>query len=263
MALLGSSRAWRSAHATAGLVGALFLASSAITGLLWANASRLYWRADDYKKKKAPVAGPALESARIDIRRVLARAQSELGTEANMTALTLKSEAGRLVYEAQTGKRSVLIDAITGRSLSPLSADDASRFADQYAPKGASRLAARHEVSFMGRDGRKRGPVWRVTYRDNGGTEIVLDDMSGQIIEEFDPSRRFHFWIMRLHKLDFFHTDRLLTAIPGLCLIGLVISGLRLWLQARRGKTGVRAILEGHEEKQHEQERKAAGRRNS
>lgn len=234
MALLGSSGSWRRVHAWTGAAGALFLASSAVTGILWANAGRLYWRADDYKKKKASVAGPALESARIDIRRALAAARPQLGPEAAVAVLTLKSEAGRLVYEAQAGKRSVLIDAGTGRSLSPLTEEDVSLFAGQYAPKGASRLAARREVSFTGRDGRERGPVWIVSYRDNGGTDIVLDEMSGQIVEEFDPSRRFHFWVMRLHRLDFFHADKALTAVPGLFLLGLVISGIPLWLRPRR-----------------------------
>ena len=224
-------RRMRQLHRWAGLGGAGFLLLTGLTGLLWANAPRLYWK-DDYKKIKAPVVAPPLESARIDMRRALAMALQQLGSEVAAAVLTLKSEAGRLVYEAQAGKRSVLIDALTGRSLSPLTEEDASRFADQYAPKGASRLIARHESSFTGRDGRKRGPVWVVTYRDKGGTEIVLDEMSGQIIEEFDPSRRFHFWVMRLHKLDFFHTDRMLTAIPGLFLLGLVITGMRLWLQA-------------------------------
>lgn len=228
----------RRLHALAGVAGAVFLLNSAATGLLWSNAQRLYWRGDDYKKKKAPAESPALSSARIDARRALAAA----GLKGEPTALTLRGEAGRLVYEVQAGKDAALVDAVTGKPLSPLDEELAGAIADQYAPRGARRTALEHREAFVGRDGKKRGPVWAASYAARGGMEIVLDDKTGAIVEEYDPSRRFHFWVMRLHKLDFFHTDKALTAIPGALLLAMTLSGLWLWQRtARTARSASRA----------------------
>ncbi len=227
-----NAKAWRDRHGTAGAIGGLFLASSALTGLLWANAGRLYL-SEGFKKIKTPVEAPPLASARLSPRQALAAAGLE-----DATGLNLRAEAGRLVYEAQAKKTAVLVDAQTGEKLSPLAEDFAGKIAAQYVPASWTRAALERRDEFEGPDGRKKGSVWITSYAENGGTQVVVDARSGQLVDVYDRARRFHFWVMRLHKLDFFRTDKALTAIPGFFLLFLVASGFKLWLQTRKGKNG-------------------------
>lgn len=228
-----------------GAVG--FLTISVVTGLLWAYAPYLYW-ADGYMERKHAVHAPELTGARLSFAEVLRGIKERFGKDVVPTQVTLRTDAGLLLYEVQyrdaDGKaHTVLLDAtasfwrspvMEGYSapspwFSPMRREDAVRFARQYV-QGTPEV---QEVSFLEnwihRKG-KKGPAWQVRFADAGSTEIFIDPETGSILEDQDKARRFHFVIMDLHQLNFFGFKKVLTAIPGIPLLITIVTGIMMWV---------------------------------
>src|SRR3546814_512958 len=130
------------------------------------------------------------------------------------------------------------IYAVSGTWISPLAEDDAVHFARQYVagrPAVADATLLRDWTPRKANAGRE---AWRITFADDGATEIFIDPNDGAILEDQDSIRRFHFFIMKLHQFRFFGTHKELTILSGLPLIALILTGL--WLafpRARRALT--------------------------
>lgn len=218
----------RGVHRAAGLVLAIFFFSSALTGITWAMSKHIYW-APDYMKPKREASGPPLSSVRLSI----ADALAIFGDGAR--AVTLRQDSGLLLYEVTGKKRTVIIDAITGRTLTPLSANDASRFASQYV-KGADQhiASATLEPRWVSRRHDPPRAAYVIRYQRPASTEIVIDRDSGRILEESDPQRRVHFFITRLHQLDYFGSEKALTLIPGIGLLMMTATGLGIARRKQR-----------------------------
>lgn len=69
----------------------------------------------------------------------------------------------------------------------------------------------------------------RVRFEDRNGTEIILDRQTGEIIEDESRWRRFHFFIMQLHQLNFLGFEKTLLNFTGIPLLILGLLGLWLW----------------------------------
>ncbi len=224
----------RKQHRQISVIAVPFLLVAAITGLLWAYAPHLYWK-DDYLKKNVPSGPVDRQEVRISFEEA-AQAAERHGVTA--VGVSLRKEAGHTVYAVtgdvpQGGTREILIDAVTGKTLTPLSEELAIEIAMQYV-NSSDILAVDRIPSYHHRSGKDFLNVTAVRFKDSNRTSIYLSE-SGNILEDEDRTRVFHFWVMKLHKLNFFGTKKELTAIPGIALILLIITGLSIWKQRLRG----------------------------
>lgn len=230
----------RRIHRACGLVFACSLGITAITGLLWAYAPHLYWEGG-YLEKKAPDTSPEIGDGVVTISRALAVARRQLG-QVHITSVELRGDFGRLVYEVQggggPGARLLLIDAVTGELLSPLTEQRAVTIARQYVRGNPEVESVSLLPGFTPRTGGNGRPAYAVRFRREGSPEIILDRDSGRILEEADRARRFHFLVMRLHQLSFLGFKKTLTAIPGVSLVTMVATGLVLWWVRRTPRLG-------------------------
>jgi uncharacterized iron-regulated membrane protein len=159
----------RRAHRLIAIASAIFLVSSACTGLLWAYAPYLYWE-EGYMRKKALMSGPAPTAVTVTVQDAMAAAR-KAGRSGQIQQVTLRSDFGRLLWEVQLraggeGSQSFLVDAVTGETLSPLTAEQATVIAQQYVRGNPSVEEVIAESSFVGRAGNARpSPAYRVRFK--------------------------------------------------------------------------------------------------
>ncbi len=239
----GSERIVRLAHRWLGMSALGFLLLSVVTGLLWADAKFLYWD-EHYKEKVRPLLGLPLESAKVPIDRAILAAKDAVGERALVEHVLLRSDFGRLFYELKLRVEGVptalLLDAMTGEQVSPISPELAPTIAAQYVKAPATVTGVEVE-RYTPRKKKRAYDAVRVRFDDADGTEIVLDRQTGEILEDEGRWRRVHFAVMQLHQLNFFGFEKTLLNIPGLPLLLMSVSGLMLWLfqraRARRSKS--------------------------
>jgi uncharacterized membrane protein YkoI len=224
-------------HRWLGVGSAVFVLLAAVTGLLWAYAPYLYWESG-YMERKHPVTSVTFDAVSLTHQDAIRLALKQLGEGATVIAVNLRSELDLAVYEVASkhnGKKAVvLIDARTGELLSPLTTDLATRIARQYVPGDPAVRSVTLLDKFTHRKGKVWDSVYQVRFQLPRSPEILLSADSGEIIEESDDVRRFHFWVMRLHQLNFFGFHKTLTIVPGAALLILTVSGIAL---SRRRKS--------------------------
>lgn len=231
-----SPRTLRSAHRLVALLSAALVAITVGTGLLWAFAPYLYW-SEGYLQRKRPIEGPPLDSVAVPARQALEIAKQR-GSTGALAELRLRRDAGRLWWEARgddvAGESAILIDARTGEVHSPLDGDAAGRFARAYVAPPSNPESVELLPAWTHRKARHPRPAWRVEFDDARGTTIFVDAASGEILEEEDAVRRFHFFVMDLHQMKFFGTHKELTALSGVPLLFLLATGLAISRRRRR-----------------------------
>ena len=220
-------------HRWFGVGSAIVVVLAPVTGLLWAYAPYLYWERG-YLERKHPVPIADYSAVTLTPQDAIRVAREQLGGEAKISAVTLRSELGAPVYEVAGANFALLVDARAGTLMSPLSAEIAARIAAEYVPGRPTASSATLLDEFAHRSGKVHKAVYRVRFDAPNDPEIFISARNGAIIEEQDDARRFHFWIMRLHQLNFFGFKKTLTIIPGAAILLLVASGLVL---SRRAKT--------------------------
>lgn len=224
----------RRVHFWLGTAALLFLGVSAITGLMWAYAPYLYWQ-PGYMEKKRPEPGlqeKDLEGA-LPPQAFAASIGDRFGAGSRLTAVALQKEAGVLLYKVHAlgpdgTERRGLIDARTGTWISPLSRERAIQFARQYVGTHLDVEGATLLEDWRHRKGTEDVRAWRITFADEGRTQIFLSPETGEILEDQDSVRRFHWWVMRLHQFNFFGTKKILTIVSGLPLLLLIATAIPL-----------------------------------
>ena len=239
-------RRMRQAHRWFGLGAVGFLLLSVSTGLLWADAKFLYWD-ERYKEKVRPMAGPPVESATLPIDRVFSIAKGAVGGHAHVEQTSLRSDFGRVFYEVKLRGEGVstalLLDAMSGERLSPISEELAPIVAAQYVRPPAAVTGVKLE-RYTPRKKKRAYDAVRVRFDDAAGTEIVLDRQTGDILEDEGRWRQVHFAVMQLHQLNFFGFEKTLLNIPGIPLLLMGFSGLALWgFQRTRARQAKSAML--------------------
>jgi len=228
----GNERIVRLAHRWLGMGALGFVLLSVVTGLLWADAKFLYWD-DHYKEKVRPVVGPALETATLPVDRAIVAAKEAVGGRALVEQVLLRSDFGRVFYELKLRVEGVsttlLLDAINGERLSPISPDLAPVIARQYVRTPAAVTGVELE-RYTPRKKKRAQDAVRVRFDDADATEIVLDRQTGEILEDEGRWRRVHFAVMQLHQLNFFGFEKTLLNIPGVPILLMSLSGCLLWL---------------------------------
>ncbi len=238
----------RKLHYWLGGISFLFVFVTTITGILWAYSPYMYWE-QGYKKKQEP---PSLI--------VQSETQNLISTSASfdfakkcikqtvyIQKITLVREVNFLVYQlslvAENNKKHrLLLDASTGRCLSPLSRGLAIEFARQYISNEVVLDKAELLTNWVHRKKSKGRLAWKISFKDKYNTEIIIDPYFGNILEDQDDWRRLHWWVMKLHQFNFFGTHKVLTIISGLPVIILLISGIIMFWSLYKKKSVRRSI---------------------
>ncbi|NUN92811.1 MAG: PepSY domain-containing protein [Verrucomicrobiae bacterium] len=224
-------------HVWLGIVSAGFLILSAATGILWAYAPHLYWK-PGYLQRKHPAVLPSFDEDLLPLREALRVAREQWGSESRISKITLHGELGMMVYEIlgkrRDGETSLLVDARTGKTLSPITPLLAEQIARAYAEGAPSLRSIVLLDRYVHRSGKVYPSVYKVCFDGKRDPEFFVDAHSGKLLEEQDRLRRFHWWVMRLHQLNFFGFRKTLTVLPGATLLLLVFSGLVLAALAAR-----------------------------
>ncbi len=114
----------------------------------------------------------------------------------------LKRWLGQPVYEIRTSAGPVLVDAVTARRLSPISADQARKSAiADYAGKGRVsdvRLIDKGPVEV-----RFEGPFWRVTFDQPKRYTIWVDPQNGSVRARRSGIWRLYDFFWMLHIMDY------------------------------------------------------------
>src|SRR5438034_2494822 len=189
-------------------------------------------------KKKAPLSGPDPTAAIITVQDAMAAARTA-GRSGQIQQATLRSDFGRLLWDVQLraggdGSQSFLMDAVTGETLSPLTAEQATVIARQYVRGNPPIEEVVAEGGFVGRAGNARpSPAYRVRFRQARNPEIVIHRDSGVILADEDTGRRIHFFVTQLHQYNYLGFKKTLTALAGVPLLLLTTTGLVMWLRPR------------------------------
>jgi uncharacterized iron-regulated membrane protein len=221
-------------HLVLGVFFLPFLLISALTGFFRANY-KWFWK-EDYKKVKNTSYTYALSKPGISLDSVFTVAAAYY-RDTSLTEIRLRSEAGRLFYDVRSkGKTPVLIDANTGKILSPITDTLAATLADQYVLPGMKAKSVYLDESYQTRKDHKPRPVYVVEYADALDTKILLDKYNGEIEEEIDNNLKFGFWMVKLHDYDFWNSKRVILSVVGggLTIVGL--TGFYLWLRKKDKK---------------------------
>ena len=229
----------RKLHRALGVAGALFLALAAVTGLLWAYGPSLYLKSGYLQKREAMPSVP-LANVTMTPQDAIRIASHNAPTEFQTTSVVLRSDLGHALYEVTGGKDgkgpSTLIDAMSGKVLSPLTEELATEVARQYVEGGKKIKSVVAQENYRLRSG-KVISAFQVFFDGPENTEIIVDRNSGMAVEELDRARRFQAWVTRLHQLQIFGFKRGLTFLPAITALAILASGLALWLQSRTKKT--------------------------
>lgn len=248
MSRVGAERIVRRVHRGLGIGALGFLLLSVVTGLLWADAKFLYWD-EHYKEKVRPLIGPPVDSATLPLARALVLAKEAVGGRALIEQATVRADFGRLFYEVKLRVEGVsttlLLDAMNGERLSPISPDLAPTIAAQYVRSPAAAVGVEIE-RYTPRKKKRAYDAVRVRFDDEAATEIVLDRQTGEILEDEGRWRKVHFAVMQLHQLNFFGFEKTLLNIPGVPILLMSLSGLLLWAfhRARARRARQAAVVE-------------------
>ncbi len=117
--------------------------------------------------------------------------------------VTLRHLAGNPVFEVtRAGGGIVLVDALSGDVLSPLSEERARSVAERdFAGPGA--IIAAELISDPAPEDRAAAPVWRVRFDDPDATRLFISPETGKVIARRTDTWRLYDFFWMLHIMDF------------------------------------------------------------
>jgi len=134
----------------------------------------------------------------------------------------------RPVYRLHTTETVQLVDAVSGRLLSPVSADDATRVArESYTGPGTvreSELWDKPLIELRGVD----LPVWRVDFDDSRHTTVYVSPQTGEVVSRRNRLWRIYDFFWMLHIMDYNHREDFNHPL-------LIIAAVLAWLLATSG----------------------------
>lgn len=223
----------RRIHKYLGIAVAVLLLISAVTGFLRANYV-WYWK-PGYKQPELPIAEDSkyVQAPGISISE-LENIIAQRGEDAKIRRIELLNLCSRLLYKVHLDNGVLAVDATTGELLTPISEDFAIEIATQYVSGSFPVKNITDLRDYVPYKGRNPHQVYRVSFDDNGNTEIFVDKQSGDVVEELDNRRRFAHFVVKLHDLNFLNLKRTLLCILGLSLVSLTVSGIFLFCRNSR-----------------------------
>jgi hypothetical protein len=157
------------------------------------------------------------------------RAPSEIAALAGLApeSAELRAWLGRTVYEFSRNEGApVLVDAVTGETLSPIEEETAIAVARaDYA--GEPEIAA---VTFFAEptwESRRDMPTWRVDFDDGEGTRLYVSTATGEVVARRNDAWRIFDFFWMLHIMDY--SERTDFNHPLLILASLFALGMSLF----------------------------------
>ena len=95
----------------------------------------------------------------------------------------------------------VTVSALTGKPLTPMSADEARELA-QRAYKGDGRAVSARLLPRAPQETGKAGPIWRVDFQDAEKTTFYLSPATAEVVSRRSDVWRFYDFFWRLHIMD-------------------------------------------------------------
>ncbi len=120
-----------------------------------------------------------------------------------ITSVRMKRLLGKEVYEIKQGRTTSLIDAASGRTISPLDRDSIAALADAaYVGEGSIRgiewvSKAPQEV------GARPVPLWAVHYDEPGKSTLYYSPYSGELVARRHELWRWFDFVWMLHIMDY------------------------------------------------------------
>jgi hypothetical protein len=223
-------------HRTIAIIVLPLFLISITTGFFRAN-QKWYWE-DGYKKKKHQ-STISIEKELIPVRSLVEKIDSVSQKKNKFQEISIQAENEGLYYKlTTTSKEKYLVEAYTGKLVSPLSNQLAADFALQYVKEKPVVKSAEFIEKYMARRGKDVKPAYKVVFDNDVHSEIYLDYYTGEIIEDIDDHRQFGIWVLRLHEYDFFDSKRGITSMVGISMLLLSFSGL--WIYKIRLKNKMR-----------------------
>jgi Peptidase propeptide and YPEB domain len=214
-------------HRTLAIIAVPLLLLSTASGFLRAN-QKWFWE-DGYKKKKEP-ARFAMEQDLASLPVIVQKIDSITGQKNQFEEITLRSESGMPYYLLSTASRKkYLADAQSGEIVSPINSELASQFAMQYVKEKSGIKSCELLAAYKPRKAKEAKPAYKVLFDNSVHSEIYLDQMTGEILEEIDDNRTFGLFVMRLHDYDYFNSKREISSAVGISILLVALSGLWIY----------------------------------
>lgn len=119
------------------------------------------------------------------------------------TAVRLKRLLGSDVFEIRQGKDVVLVDAASGRKISPLNSETIKQLA-QLAYTGEAMI---HKVEWLATApqevGNRPAPLWAVHYTGAGATTLYFSPTTGELLAKRHRLWRWFDFLWMLHIMDY------------------------------------------------------------
>ena len=172
-----------------------------------------------------------------------AAAAKTIGVEP-VEAMLKSTLRGPLWVLKDAGGNAHVIDAVTGRHVTPLPASEVRLLAGaQY--EGQGRPAAARWLAVPPQEAGKPGPLWRVDFDDAERTTFYLSPDTGEVVSRRSNVWRVYDLFWRIHILDFKTGDNfnhpLIIAAAALTLPVVVTGLILLWIRLGRDLKGVLA----------------------
>jgi len=217
-------------HRTLAIVAVPLLLLSTATGFFRAN-QKWFWE-DGYKKKKQP-APFAMTQDFAPLPGVIHKVDSITGETNTFEEIIVRSENGTPYYLLSTASRKkFLANALSGEIVTPISKELASRFAMQYVKEKSGIVSCELLASYKPRKAKEGKPAYKVVFGNSVHSQIYLDKMTGEILEDIDDNRKFGLWVMRMHEYDYFDSKKEISSIAGISIFLVALSGL--WIYKSR-----------------------------
>jgi len=148
-----------------------------------------------------------------------------------ITSLLLKVLLGKEVYEIKQGKTTSLIDAASGKTISPLDRDSISALADAaYVGEGSIR-----GIEWVTRAPREIGarpvPLWAVHYDEPGKSTLYYSPYSGDLVARRHELWRWFDFLWMFHIMDYGERENVnntLLRVASISGLAFTLSGI--WL---------------------------------
>lgn len=155
----------------------------------------------------------------------------------SVTGYTLTRWAGLPVYRFDTASGSLMVDAASGQSISPV--DEAGVLTAARA--GYSGDAPIERVEYLEEPSweyRHAGPAWRVIFADGEGTRLYVSPSTGEITARRNDTWRIFDFFWMLHIMDYRERENfnhpLLIAMAGLAFSTVLAGLVLLFVRMRR-----------------------------
>lgn len=226
-------------HKTIAIIVVPLFIIATITGFFKAN-QKLYWE-DGYKKKKQEANFIVQEELR-SISSITRNIDSISKEKNKFEEISLRSESGKLYYKlVSKSKTKYLVEAVSGKLVSPIDEVLAKDFAKQYVKDNKQIATCELIKNYKGRKAKEAKPTYKITFNNAVHSEIYLEAEAGDIVEDIDDNRAFGIWVMRLHEYDFFDSKKGITTVVAIAMMLLSMSGLWIY-KIRKKKKATEAI---------------------